>query len=96
MENAQSVVGKFVSHRDLQFRNLKLTMLFLWGCSDLKVERLCHNVFQLLFKDQECRDRVVKKGVWCIDDVLLVVKPWSRALVVGTKSSSLVIFGLIL
>lgn len=74
-----TLVGKFFTDRDLQLRNLKPAMEKSWRCKDFTYSRLRNNIYQFFFKQDSAVSFVLSNGPWCFDNILLVLKPWTRS-----------------
>ena len=74
-----SLIGKFITMKDINLKLMRPALLKSWRCNEFQFTRLRRNVFQFFFKDPTEVARVLKGGPWCIDNLLLVLKPWDRS-----------------
>lgn len=52
-ESENSLLGKFVSKKDVSIQNYKPTMLHSWTCTNSPIVRLQRNVYLLFFPNVE-------------------------------------------
>nr|XP_027123791.1 uncharacterized protein LOC113740376 [Coffea arabica] len=76
-ECKESLVGKIMGEKIINFVGVKIFVTLAWGYpKGLRVVEVGVNTFQFLLPSEKDRERISKGGPWIIDSQILVVRPW--------------------